>query len=259
MPGPRATVRISEKGVSLTQGTRPKEQAEPSRAGFGPRRTAGRRDPAATRERILEAGRTEFSQHGYSGARIERIARASRSNIRMIYHYFGSKEGLYLAVLEDTYRRVRQRERELDLHHLAPLEGMRRLVEFTFDYLRDDPSFVKLIGNENLLQGRFLKKSRVVPETTLPLVEALEDLLRRGQASGAFHRQVDPVQLYVTLLAVCFTHLSNRHTLSIMFQRDLSDAGWLAERRRHVVDVILSYLTAEGGARAPGPEERAPA
>ncbi|NIR29640.1 MAG: TetR family transcriptional regulator [Gammaproteobacteria bacterium] len=238
--------------------TSPNEAASPSSEGAqqedrarktpharrGSGQSGARRDPAATRERILDAGRVEFSQHGYNGARIDRIARRSRSNIRMIYHYFGGKEPLYLAVLEDTYRRIRQRERQLDLKHLPPGQGMRQLVEFTFDYLCDNPNFVKLICNENLLQGKFLKKSRVVPETTLPLVDALEDLLRRGQAGGVFHKKVGPIQLYVTILSVCFTHLSNRHTLSIMFQQDLSEARWLRERRGHVVDVILSYLTA---------------
>ncbi len=209
-----------------------------------PRPAGARRDPAATRERILEAGRAEFSQHGYNGARIDRIARRSRSNIRMIYHYFGGKEPLYLAVLEDTYRRIREQELQLELKHLAPAEGMRQLIEFTFDYLRDNPNFVKLVCNENLLQGRFLKKSRLVPETTLPLLEVVGDLLERGQASGVFHKKVGPVQLYATILSVCFTHISNRYTLSIMFQQDLSDAEWLSERRKHVVDVILSYLTA---------------
>ncbi len=202
-----------------------------------------RRDAAATRERILVAGSAEFSQHGYNGARMDTIAKRSRANIRMLYHYFGGKEKLYLAVLEDTYRRVREREMQLDLEHTEPAKGMRSLIEFTFDYMIENPAFVRLICNENLLNGRFLKKSRVVPETTLPLVDALTDLLRRGQAAGAFHKNIGPVQLYVTILSVCFTHVSNRYTLSTMFQRDLADRRWLAERRKHIVDVVLTYLT----------------
>jgi len=208
------------------------------------RNKTARRNAAATRERILDAGRMEFSEHGYNGARIDRIARRSRANIRMLYHYFGGKEKLYLAVLEDTYRRVRERERELDLDHLESVEGMQRLIEFTFDYMIDEPTFVKLICNENLLQGKYLEKSKFVPEATFPLLQTLRDLLARGQANGAFHKHVDPVQLYVTVLSVCFTHVSNRYTLSIMFQRDLARPKWLRERRAHVVDVILSYLCA---------------
>lgn len=237
----------SSKQAASPEGAREDAAPKAPPARRGANQTGARRNPAATRERILEAGRAEFSQHGYSGARIDRIARRSRSNIRMIYHYFGGKEPLYLAVLEDTYRHVRHEERQLDLQHLPPAEGVQQLVEFTFDYLRDNPHFVKLICNENLLQGKFLKRSRVVPDTTLPLVDALDDLLRRGQADGIFRQRVGPIQLYVTILSLCFTHLSNRYTLSTMFQQDLSDAGWLSERRQHVVDVILSYLTAGTG------------
>lgn len=207
----------------------------------------GKRDAAATKERILRAGIAEFARHGLNGARIEQIARRARSNIRMIYHYFGGKEKLYLAVLERIYQRVRSAERQLHLSHLDPAEGMIRLIEFTFTYLLENPEFVSLVRGENLLHGKYLKKSTLVPETTLPLVEAIRSLLERGQRSGIFRARVDPVQLYVTILSVCFTHLSNRHTLSIMFQMDVSDNAWLEERRTHVVDVILSFLRRDVG------------
>ena len=224
----------------------PPEAASSKSRDFKPPATKRRvrRNALATKERILEAGRVEFSEHGYNGARIDRIAKRSRANIRMLYHYYGGKEKLYLAVLEDTYRRVREKERELDLEHLEPEDAMRRLIEFTFDYMLEDPTFVKLICNENLLQGKYLKKSRFVPEATFPLLEALRNLLARGQSENVFHKSVDPIQLYVTILSVCFTHVSNRYTLSIMFQRDLSQPRWLRTRRDHVVDVIVSYLTA---------------
>lgn len=201
-----------------------------------------KRDAAATKERILRAGIAEFARHGFNGARIERIARRARSNMRMIYHYFGSKERLYLAVLERIYQRVRSAERQLHLSHLDPAEGMARLIHFTFAYLLDNPEFVNLVCGENLLQGKYLKKSTLVPETTLPLVEAIRSLLERGQRAGVFRKRVDPVQLYVTILSVCFTHISNRHTLSIMFQKDVAEEAWLEDRRAHVVDVIQSYL-----------------
>lgn len=202
-----------------------------------------KRDAAATRARILEASRTEFSQHGYSGARIDRIAKSAKSNVQMIYRYFGGKEALYLTVLEDTYARVRGLERQLQLKDYEPLEGMRKLVEFTFDYLIEDPVFVAIIRNENVAGGRFVRMSDRVPASTLPLVEAIVDLMKRGQKEGVFKREVDPTQLYITILSLCFTHLSNQHTLSVMFQRDLSNHDWLAERRVHVVDVVLSFLT----------------
>ena len=148
-----------------------------------------------------------------------------------------------MAVLEDTYGRIRALERQLDLAAHPPVDGMRRLVEFTFDYLVENADFVPIIRNENVAGGRFAKRSKVVPNTTPPLVAAIKDLLERGGAAGAFRAGVDPMQLYVTVLALCFTHLSNRHTLSVMFQHDLGDPEWLAQRRRHVVEVVCAYLT----------------
>jgi AcrR family transcriptional regulator len=206
-------------------------------------RRSTKRDPAGTRRRILDAGQSEFAQHGYSGANVGRIAAAARCNIRMIYHYFGSKENLYISVLEGAYDRIRAHERQLNLEAYDPVPGMRRLVQFTFDYLLRNPDLVALIRNENLLGARFLKYSQQVPQSTRPLVQSIGNLLARGRATGAFHGEADAMQLYITLLSLCFIHISNRHTLTVMFQRDLSDRDWLQERRRHVVQVVLAYLT----------------
>jgi AcrR family transcriptional regulator len=204
--------------------------------------TVRRRDPAATREKVLTAGVSEFCAKGFDGARIDQIARRARCNIRMIYHYFGSKERLYLAALERVFQQLRSREEELDLLHMDPVPGMSALVDFTFDHMLEHQEFIRLISNENMLRGRFLKKSRFVPRATLPLVRAITDLLRRGQASGVFRRRVDPVQLYISILSVAYVHVSNKYTLSITFQRDLGDARWLAQRRQHAREVILGYL-----------------
>ena len=206
------------------------------------RRSRPKRDAAATKEKILKVGIAEFCAHGYSGARTARIARRARCNIRMIYHYFGSKEALYVASLERVYGQIRGREGELDLLHLDPLEGISALVSFTFDYHAENPEFVQLVVIENIQRGRYLKKSKLVPEVTLPLIEAITDLLRRGQKSKLFRRGVDPVQLYISILSLSYIHLSNRHTLSITYGRDLGDPAWLAERRRHVLDMVLAYL-----------------
>lgn len=201
-----------------------------------------RRNPAATRQSILKAGTAEFCAKGYAGARIETIAKKASCNIRMLYHYFGSKEQLYLAALERVYERLRSREESLDLLHLDPVEGMAALVDFTFDHMAEHQEFIRLIGNENLLKGRYLKKSKYVPQATLPLVEAIEDLLQRGQAAGVFRRNVDPVQLYISILSLGYVHVSNKFTLSITFGQDLGDGDWLTARRDHVREVILGYL-----------------
>lgn len=217
-----------------------------------PRKTR-KRDQNSTKDRILAAGHAEFARHGYNGARIERIARRSRCNIRMIYHHFGRKEKFYLAVLEDTYRQLRDSEHHEELRGMPPESGMRRLVEFTFDYLESNPRYISMLMNENMLRGKFLKKSKIVPGSTPSRVDAVDDLLRRGQADGTFPRKVDPVQLYITIFSLCYAYLSNRHTLSIMFQKDVADPAWIAERRRHVADVVMTYLkttTASKGSSA---------
>jgi len=215
---------------------------KPNGSGKGTGSAARKRDPSATRERILRAATEEFCAHGYKGARIEQIVARAECNIRMAYHYFGRKEELYLAVLERAYDQVRRREVELDLKHLEPADGMRVLIEFTFDHIASHPEFVSLMNTENLLEGRILKKSTRVPEATLPLVEAIRDLLRRGQKSGAFQKKVDPVQLYITILSLSYVHISNRYTLSIIFQQDLQTKDWLKARKRHACDVVLGFL-----------------
>ena len=224
--------------------------AESPKAAPAKRRAARapvKRDAAATRQRILDAARRAFCDHGYEGARVDRIAAAARANVQMIYRYYGGKEDLYLAVLEDTYASIRTLERELDLAALAPVEGMRRLVEFTFDYLRDNPDFAAIIRNENMMGGRFVRKLAMVPDTTTPLMAALSDLLDRGHAEGVFRPKIDPPELYVTILSLCIIHMAQRHTLSVMFQRDLGAEEWLGAWRARAVDVVLTYLTAPRG------------
>ena len=205
---------------------------------------AHKRDAVATRLRILQAASKAFALDGYTGARIDQIARAAQANVTMIYRYFGSKDDLYRAVLEHAYAGVRSLERNLDLANLAPVEGMRRIIEFTFDYLRENPEFVALVRNENMIGGRFVRDLPMVSDTAFPLVEGVGDLLKRGNESGVFKASTDAMNLYVTILSLCITHLAQRDTLSAMFRRDLGDPAWLAERREHVVTVVLSFLTA---------------
>lgn len=208
-----------------------------------PTATARRkRDPARAREAILVAAIEVFSAYGFERAKLTQIVARAGYSVRMVYHYFGGKEQLYLAALERIYSEVRSREAALDLKHLSPLDGMKALVTFTFRYLWDHPEFIALMRTENQHEGRFLKKSERVHRETLPLVKAIDDLLRRGEACGQFRSGVDPIQLYVTILSVCFLHHSNRHTLSIIFQMNLQDPAWLEQRLEHVVEVVLGYL-----------------
>ena len=215
------------------------------------KKSPARRNAADTQDRLLQAATEEFCERGYDGARMERIVRNAGCNIRMAYHYFGDKEGLYLTVLENTYEALRARERELNLTHLEPVAAMRALVEFTFDHLAAHPEFIALVRNENLMGGRMLKKSGKVTQQSTPLVGMIRDILGRGERAGLFRAGVDPLQLYVSILSLALTHISNRYTLSAIFEQDLADPAWLAERRRHATEVILAYLqsrTAPNGA-----------
>lgn len=205
------------------------------------RRAVGR-DPERTRAAILAAATREFTAKGLTGARVDAIARRAGANKRMIYHYFGDKEGLYIAVLEDTYAAIRRAEIGLDLGHRDPVDGMRELVLFTWRYFIDHPEFLSLLGTENLHRAVHLKKSKRIRNLHNPLVDMISGLLERGAKAKLFRKGVDPVELYITIASLGFFYMSNRHTLSTIFGVDLSAPERLEARGRHIVDVVLSYL-----------------
>ena len=200
------------------------------------------RDPDRTRARILDAATREFARYGLGGARVDRIAARARANKRMLYYYFGSKEDLFLAALEESYAQIRSAERQLDLEHADPREALRRLVDFTWRYFVEHPEFMTLLNSENLHKGRHVRRSRRVREMHSPLVETLRGILRRGERAGLFRAGVDPVQLYISIAGEGYFYLSNRYTLSRIFDRDLMDRRALAARARHNADMILNAL-----------------
>ncbi len=219
-------------------------------------KTAGpvrrKRDSALTREAILRAATVEFCRNGLGGARVEAIANRAKANMRLLYQHFGSKYGLYLAVLEHVYAEIRAAERQLKLDDLDPVAAMQELVDFTFTFFQNHQDYIALINNENLQRARYVRKSRKITELTQPLVASIESILRRGKAAGVFRSGVDPIQLYVSITAFSYFHVSNRYTLSAIFGKDLGDPKWLAARRRHAQDVILTWLTASEMARRNG-------
>lgn len=208
------------------------------------RRLAGERDPERTRAAILEAATEEFTTKGLTGARVDHIARRSGVNKRMIYYYFGDKEGLYLAVLEATYSAIRHAEIGLRLDDRDPVDGMRELVRFTWNYFIKHPEFLSLLANENMHQARFLKQSSKIQDLHSPLIGMISSLLARGAKEGVFKAKVDPVQLYISIASLGFFYMSNRHTLSTIFGRDLSEPAALEKRGDHIVEVVLGYLKA---------------
>jgi TetR/AcrR family transcriptional regulator len=203
-----------------------------------------RRDPDRTREAILAAAQHEFAAKGLSGGRVDEIARRARANKRMIYHYFGNKEGLYLAALERVYEDLRGTEKTLELAHLAPEAAIRRLVEFNFDYSRGHPELISLINNENLHRARHLRRSKKVRQLHSPFVALIDGILKRGVAEGVFREGLDPVELYITIAAVGYFYLSNNWTLSTIFGRELGGDAACRKRRQHNVDVILNAIRA---------------
>lgn len=201
-----------------------------------------KRNPERTKDAILSAAVEEFSQNGLDGARVNQIAKRAGVNKRMLYHYFGNKEELFLAVLEAVYQDIRTHEQELHLEELAPADAMRELVDYTFDYYIANPHFIKLLNNENLYGARHLKRSNEIPKMHSPLISLLESVLARGVRDKVFRKGVDPVQLYISIAGVCYFYMSNIDTLSTIFEKNLRVPQAIKTRRLHAADVILGYL-----------------
>ena len=160
----------------------------------------------------------------------------------MLYHYFGDKQGLYLAVLEETYAAIRQAEVGLNLSALEPVAGMRKLVLFTWQYFIEHPEFLSLLATENMNRAGYLKKSKQIRPLHMPLIGMIETLLTRGVQQGVFRAGVDPVELYISIAGLGFFYMSNRYTLSTIFGTNLNAPARLSRRGKHIVDVVLAYL-----------------
>lgn len=200
------------------------------------------RDAERSQATILAAARDEFSEHGLGGARMDRIALRAGLNKRLIYYYFEDKEQLFRAVLEKAYLHIRQEELQLKLLGLKPVDAIRRLVEFTWNYYLEHPEFLTLLNSANLHRARHLAESDRVREMNSPLVATLGEILERGRKDGSFRGGVDPVQLYVSIAGLAYFYLSNNHTLSAIFGRDLMTPKAHNERLSHMCDVILGYV-----------------
>ena len=200
-------------------------------------------DPEGTRRNIIDVATEEFAGKGLSGARVDDIAARTKTSKRMIYYYFGGKDGLYIAVLETAYRSIRSVEATLDLEQQEPLEALRRLVAFTFDYQNAHPEFIRLVMNENILDGAYLARSKTIQKLNARAIDGLRDLLARGQRAGVFRRDIDPVDLHMSISALCVFNVANRATFSTIFKRDMSSPKALAARRAQVVDTILRYVS----------------
>jgi AcrR family transcriptional regulator len=202
------------------------------------------RDPEQTRRDILDAARAEFADKGLSGARVDEIAARTRTTKRMIYYYFGSKEGLYAAVLEEMYGGIRDAEQGLDLETLPPAEALRQLIETTFDYHAEHPEFVRLVAVENIHSARHLREASSIADRNDTVIRTLRTLLDRGEREGVFRARIDAVDLHMLISGFCFYRVSNRHTLGVIFGRDLATPEHQAAHRRMIVDSVLAWVRA---------------
>lgn len=222
-----------QKTVKKPRGRPPREATE----------DGGRtNDPERTMADILEVATREFADKGLAGARIDEIAAATRTSKRMLYYYFGNKEGLYVAVLEEAYRRIRHIETELHLEDLPPEDALRKLVGFTYDYQLANPDFIRLVMNENMHRGEFLAQSKSIQQLNVPAINGLRAVYERGVKAGLFRKDVDPVDLHMSISALCFFNVSNRHTFALIFKRDLESPRAIGARRDSIVEMVVRFV-----------------
>ena len=202
-------------------------------------------DPEGTRRDILAIATEEFALNGLSGARIDEIAARTRSSKRMIYYYFGDKEGLYLRALENAYRLVREGENDLDTAGLSPVDALRRLVEFTFDHHHQHEEFIRMVMIENIHHGQYLERSEAIRALNETAIDHIAGIYQRGVSAGVFRAGIDPVELHWQVSALCFFNVSNRATFSKIFGRDFGVEASQASLRRNAVEMVLRYVAAE--------------
>ncbi len=200
------------------------------------------RDSAAARLRILAAAKTEFAKKGLGGARVDDIATRSKTNKRMMYHYFGNKEELFRLVIEEAYSDIRLAETRLELDRLDPVEALKANVAFVWEYYLANPEFITLVNSENLHKARHIKNSQRIREMSRPFVERMQRLLQRGIAAGQFRHDIDAVQLNITIAAIGYYYLTNRFTGTIVFERDLMTEAAIRQRLDFNTKTILRLV-----------------
>jgi AcrR family transcriptional regulator len=221
----------------------PELSVVPDEPVVGPRKSR-KNNPEKTRENILQEAIVEFVQQGLSGARVDAIADRIHTSKRMIYYYFGSKEQLYVEVLEKLYGDIRNTENRLNLSELAPVEAIRRLVEFTFDHHDRNVDFVRIVSIENIHNAEYVKRSDAIKAMNNTVLDALGVTLRRGADEGVFRPGLDPLDVHLLMSSFCFYRVSNRHTLSEIFQIDLPNERIKQRHREMICESVLRYLQA---------------
>lgn len=202
------------------------------------------RDAERTRGELLAVATEVFAESGYSGARVDEIAERTRTTKRMIYYYFGGKEQLYLAVLEDAYRGIREAEQKLRVDHVDPVVAIRRLAELTFDHHIAHDAFIRLVSIENIHRGEFIAKLESLREISAPATSVLDEILQAGRADGKFRHDVDALDVHIVISAYCVFQVANRYTFGFLFGVDFTETSRRAHLRRMIGDVVVGWLTA---------------
>ena len=198
----------------------------------------------STRNKILKAATRIFARYGYDGGSVEKISKSAKSVDRMIYYYFGSKEGLYLAVLEESYRRMRSIEAELNLDDLPPEDALRRLVGFTFGHHHGNQAYIRLVMSENMERGSYLAQSKIIQELNVPAIGAIDKLYARGVAQGVFRPGLDAIDIHASISALTFFNVSNQHTFGLIFKGDTRSEQAQAARRESIIEMIVRFMRA---------------
>lgn len=219
------------------------KRQSPAPAKTRQRVTTRTNDPERTMAGIMVVATQEFADKGLAGARIDAIADATHTSKRMIYYYYGSKEGLYLAVLEDAYRRIRQTESDLHLADLPPAEALAKLVGFTFDHHYKNQDFIRLVMSENIQRGEYLAQSKVIQELNVSVIQSIQELYDRGVKSKAFRAGLDPIDIHASISALTFFNVSNRYTFDLIFKRNGHTPKALAKRRQCVIEMVLRFVS----------------
>ena len=201
------------------------------------------RDKDRTRAEILRVAAREFARQGYAGARVDEIAARTSTTKRMIYYYFGGKEQLYVAVLEQAYSQIRDAELAIDVERLEPVAAIRRLAELTFDHHDAHPDFIRLVSIENVHEAVHLATLPTLHELRAPTIEMISRILAAGRADGVFTAPVDALDVHMLISSFCVFRIANRYTFSALFGRDLTDPARRAAQRLMLGDLVVSYLT----------------
>ena len=245
--GPLYTAEMNElvhSSSARVPSARARTAVKPAAKTKTARETTRTNDPARTMAGMLEVATKEFADKGLSGARIDEIAAATKTSKRMIYYYFGSKEGLYVAVLEDQYRRMRKIEAEQHLEDLAPEAALRKLVAFTFDHHYGNQDYIRLVMTENMERGQYLAQSKTIQELNVTAIQSVRLLYERGVAQGVFRPGLDPIDIHASISALTFFNVSNQYTFGLIFKTGKRSPEALSARRQNIVELIVRFVKA---------------